>query len=112
MFLQLPVAYAQSSSVNATTFGNAVDPILTNIVDPIIELMFAVAIVVFAYGVLKLLQGSFTHHWSLKPQPYDIGTTAIVGGVQSPTAAGNATDDCRIRSLLPAQSGTIHLPFL
>ena len=57
MSLQLPIAYAQSSSVNATTFGNAVNPILTNIVDPIIELMFAVAIVVFAYGVLKLVWG-------------------------------------------------------
>ena len=57
MFLQLPIAYAQSSSVNATTFGNAVNPILTNIVDPIIELMFALAIVVFAYGVLQLVWG-------------------------------------------------------
>ena len=57
MFLQLPIAYAQSSSINATTFGNAVDPILTNVVDPIIELMFALAIVVFAYGVLQLVWG-------------------------------------------------------
>ena len=58
MLLQLPVKYAQAaSSVNIATFGNAVNPIITNIVYPAIELMFAIAIVVFAYGVSQVIWG-------------------------------------------------------
>jgi uncharacterized membrane protein len=48
----VPLAEAQ---VNATTFGNAINPIITNIVYPAIELMFAVAILVFAYGIVEMI---------------------------------------------------------
>ena len=58
MSFLLPVKYAQAAStIDATAFGNAVNPIIKNIVDPAIELMFAVAILVFAYGVLQLIWG-------------------------------------------------------
>ena len=46
------------AAVDATAFGNAVDPIIRNIVDPVVTLMFAVALVVFAYGVLQVVWGS------------------------------------------------------
>jgi len=48
---------AASNAVDATAFGNAVNPIVDNVVYPLIELMFAVAILVFAYGVLQLVWG-------------------------------------------------------
>jgi len=47
-------AYAQ---VNADAFGRAVNPIFTHIIDPLIGLLFAVAVVVFAYGVFQVIWG-------------------------------------------------------
>jgi len=58
MLSWFPAASVQASTIDATAFGNAVNPILKNIVDPAIELMFALAIVVFAYGVLQIIWGS------------------------------------------------------
>jgi len=58
MISWIPAAPVEAAStVNATTFGNAINPVIVNIVDPIIEFMFALAVVVFAYGVLKLIWG-------------------------------------------------------
>lgn len=51
-FLQIPSAHA---AVDATAFGNILNPIIANIVYPIIELMFGVAVIVFVYGVLQLV---------------------------------------------------------
>jgi uncharacterized membrane protein len=45
------------AKVDATEFGRVVDPIINNIVNPIIGLIFAVAIVVFVYGVLQVVWG-------------------------------------------------------
>lgn len=42
---------------NAEAFGNAISPLMVHIVNPIIEVLFAVAFVVFAYGVLHLVFG-------------------------------------------------------
>lgn len=52
MFSLFPQVEAQ---VNATSFGAVVDPIITNIVTPIVELMVSVGIIVFVWGVVELL---------------------------------------------------------
>ena len=46
------VAY---SAVDATAFGRVVGPIVSNIIMPIVALMFAVGIVVFVYGVIEMI---------------------------------------------------------
>ena len=46
------------AALDTATFGKAVDPIISNILDPIIALIFAVALVVFVYGVLTYVWGS------------------------------------------------------
>lgn len=43
------------SNANATAFGSVIGPIMANIVNPLIELAFAVALLVFVYGVLKMV---------------------------------------------------------
>ena len=45
-------AYA---AVDMTQFGNVVNPIMSNIVNPIVWLMFAIATIVFVYGVLQMV---------------------------------------------------------
>ncbi len=46
------------AAVDATAFGNAIDPVINNIVNPVVGLLFAVALVVFTYSVLQLVWGS------------------------------------------------------
>jgi uncharacterized protein YqgC (DUF456 family) len=46
------------AAVDATTFGKVIDPVISNIIDPIVMFLFAVALVVFTYGVLKYVWGS------------------------------------------------------
>jgi len=48
------ISIAQAA-VDANKFGQVLDPIISNIVNPVIWLMFGVAIVVFAYGVLQMV---------------------------------------------------------
>ena len=50
----VPIAFAK---VDATVFVNVLNPIISNIVNPVVELMFAVAIVVFVYGVFQVVWG-------------------------------------------------------
>ncbi len=47
------VEKAQAASA-ADAFGRAIEPILTNIVNPIVMLMFAVGLVVFVFGVVEM----------------------------------------------------------
>lgn len=51
-FLKINLVQA---AVDMTAFGNLVNPIITNIVYPIVQLMFGVAVLVFVYGVLQLV---------------------------------------------------------
>ncbi len=37
------------------SFASVIDPIIRNIVDPVVELMFAVALIVFVWGVVEML---------------------------------------------------------
>ncbi len=50
----VPTAFA---AVDANAFGNVLNPIISNIIQPVVGLMFAVAIVVFAYGVFQPVWG-------------------------------------------------------
>ena len=52
MFSLVPQVQAQ---VDATAFGNVVNPIITAIVDPAIELMALVGVVVFIWGVVEMI---------------------------------------------------------
>lgn len=38
-----------------SAFGKVIDPIINNIVTPIVGLMFAVGVVVFAFGVMEMI---------------------------------------------------------
>ena len=46
------------AAIDAATFGKVLDPVISNILNPIVELMFAIALVVFTYGVVKYVWGS------------------------------------------------------
>ncbi len=48
------IRYAYAA-VDMTAFGNVIDPIISNIVYPIIELMFGLAVLIFAWGVLQFV---------------------------------------------------------
>lgn len=38
-----------------TTFASVINPIISNVVNPVVELMFAVALIVFVWGVVEML---------------------------------------------------------
>lgn len=48
----VPTAHA---AVDAAAFGNVVQPIIDNIVMPLVELAFAVAVFFFAYGAAQFI---------------------------------------------------------
>ena len=43
------------AAVDMTAFGNIVNPIVSNIVYPIIQLLFGLAVLYFVYGVLQFV---------------------------------------------------------
>lgn len=53
-FLGLFVKNAYASNA-ADALGRALEPILVNIVNPIVMLMFAVGVVVFVFGIIEML---------------------------------------------------------
>ncbi len=53
----LPIFQVAHAEINADAVGKVVNPILDNIVNPVITLMFAVAVVVFVYGVFQVIWG-------------------------------------------------------
>ena len=72
MSFLIPIAHA---AIDNASFGRVVDPIINNIVTPIIEVMFAIALVVFVYGVAQLIWSSSESDSRTK------GKNALVGGV-------------------------------
>lgn len=44
-----------NAAVDAAAFGKVLDPVIVNIVNPIIWLLFAVGIFMFAWGVAKMI---------------------------------------------------------
>ncbi|MEK7646595.1 MAG: hypothetical protein AAB381_02790 [Patescibacteria group bacterium] len=72
--LSTGVPTAQAAST-ADAFGRAIEPILVNIVNPIVMLMFAVAVVVFVYGIVEMLsQGA-------DAEAHTKGRMHMIGGV-------------------------------
>lgn len=72
MSFLVPVAYAKD---NMAEFARVIDPIITNIVNPVVGLMFAVAVVVFAYGVFEMVwKGG-------DPDARTVGRTHMIGGI-------------------------------
>lgn len=43
------------AAVSATAFGTVINPIMTNLIDPLVGLAFAVALVVFVYGIIQMM---------------------------------------------------------
>ena len=66
----LPVAHA---AVDATAFGRVVDPVIENIVNPLIVLLFAVGTLVFVYGVFQVVWGG--------EEARQKGKVSMIGGV-------------------------------
>lgn len=56
MFSFLETHFAEAA-VDTTAFGNVVNPIISNIVYPAIQLLFGLAVVYFVYGVLQFVFG-------------------------------------------------------
>jgi large-conductance mechanosensitive channel len=54
MFSFFGIRFAEAA-VDMTAFGNVVNPIVNNIVYPIIQLMFGLAVVFFVYGALQFV---------------------------------------------------------
>lgn len=48
----VPTAYA---AVDAAAFGKVLDPVISNVVMPLVELAFAVAVFFFAYGAAQFI---------------------------------------------------------
>ena len=68
----IPQVYAAS---NLESFGRVIDPIITHIVNPIVMLMFAVGLVVFAYGVIEMITHQSDENARAK------GKSHMLGGV-------------------------------
>jgi zinc transporter ZupT len=48
------IVNAQTQS-NVTAFATVINPIITNVVNPLVEFAFAIALVVFVYGVVQMV---------------------------------------------------------
>ncbi len=69
----MTLAHVAHAAVDANAFGNAINPIITNIVSPLVGLAFAVAIIVFVYGVFQVVWGG--------EESRDRGKKSIFGGL-------------------------------
>ncbi|HEX7724182.1 MAG TPA: hypothetical protein VF438_00380 [Candidatus Paceibacterota bacterium] len=64
-----------ASPSTVAAFGSFMDPIVSNVLNPILELAFAVAAAVFVYGVLKLV------FHGTEESAHTEGRWAILGGL-------------------------------
>ena len=71
----IPFVSEAHAAVNAQAVGAVLNPIISNIVTPIVELMFAFAALVFAYGVLQMVIHADD------PDARSKGKMSILGGV-------------------------------
>jgi len=60
---------------NVTAFGNVLNPIISYVVNPIVGLAFAVAVVVFVYGVIQMI----TH--STDAEAHSKGRMSMLSGI-------------------------------
>lgn len=69
------VEQAYAAAVDSAAFGKVLDPIIAHVVNPVIELMFVVAVIVFVYGVLQMVLHSND------AEAHKKGRMSILGGV-------------------------------
>ena len=55
IFSLIPHAQAATTDTTTAAFANLVNPIIDNVVSPLLMLAFAIAIVVFVWGVVQML---------------------------------------------------------
>jgi uncharacterized membrane protein len=68
----VPIAYAR---VDMGVFAKAIDPIVSNIINPVIGLLFVIGVVVFAYGIFEMIwKGG-------DPDARTVGRNHMIGGV-------------------------------
>ncbi len=73
-YISFLVSTAQAAT-NDEALGKVLGPIISHIIDPIIGLMFAVAVVVFAYGVFQVV-------WNkTDAESYSKGKASMWGGL-------------------------------
>ncbi|MCX6715886.1 MAG: hypothetical protein NT077_02580 [Candidatus Taylorbacteria bacterium] len=53
--LSLLIPEANAAANNVVAFGNALNPIITHVVGPLVMLAFAIAVIVFVYGVIQMM---------------------------------------------------------
>ena len=51
----MDVTTSTAAASNAEALGRVLDPIISNVVTPVIMLMFALAILVFAWGIFEMV---------------------------------------------------------
>ncbi|MFA6432283.1 MAG: hypothetical protein WCV82_00465 [Candidatus Paceibacterota bacterium] len=68
------ITIAQAATDDAA-FGKALDPIIANIVNPLVMLAFAVAVVAFVYGVIQMI----IH--ATDAQQHKNGRLSMIGGL-------------------------------
>ncbi len=72
---KIPFVDSVYAQVDADALGGVLNPIITHIVNPIVQLMFAVAVVVFAYGVFQMI-------WNkIDADGHEKGRNSMVGGL-------------------------------
>jgi zinc transporter ZupT len=72
---KIPFVESVFADVNAEALGGVLNPIITHIVNPIVQLMFAVAVVVFTYGVFQMIWNKTDADGHTK------GRNSMVGGL-------------------------------
>jgi len=68
------LSFDAHAAVDTAVFGNVISPVITHVVNPVVMLMFAVGLIVFAYGVLQLV-------WSQDGEARERGKHAMWGGL-------------------------------
>lgn len=63
------------AQVNADALGGVLNPIIDHIINPVIQLMFAIAVVVFTYGVFQMIWNKTDAEGHTK------GRNSMVGGL-------------------------------
>jgi len=63
------------AATTADAFGKAITPILIHIINPIVMFMFALAVVVFVYGIIEMLSKG------ADAEAHSKGKNHMVGGV-------------------------------
>ncbi len=67
----IPIVHAADSEA----FGAAIDPVIQNVINPIIGVLFGVAVLVFVFGAFQLIRGDSDS------ETRSNGKKAMIGGI-------------------------------